>query len=176
MSTENDQAQPVATKQPRDFALPLRIIIALTFGTIVSLTIAQVFFRFVLDSPLVWSEELVRILLVWMTFIGASVVCWDGRHLNVDVVFVRLPARARRAMRMANVVLAVGFLCILIWGGYPLIELAHYVEIGALDLPESVYRVPALIGGALMILFIILRAVFRWQKPEDESTDDITAM
>ncbi|MEQ8708212.1 MAG: TRAP transporter small permease [Rhodospirillales bacterium] len=176
MSTQNSPSRPDAAKQYRDFALPLRIIVALTFGTIVTLTITQVFFRFVLDSPLVWSEELVRILLVWMTFIGASVVCWDGRHLNVDVVFVRMPAPVRRFMRLANVILAVVFLCILIWGGWPLIELAHYVEIGALDLPESVYRVPALIGGALMVLFIILRAVFRWQKPRDETTDDITAM
>jgi TRAP-type C4-dicarboxylate transport system permease small subunit len=31
-----------------------------------------------------------------MTFVGAAVVCWDGRHLNVDVIFVRLLPAARR--------------------------------------------------------------------------------
>jgi TRAP-type C4-dicarboxylate transport system permease small subunit len=161
-----------------DWALPLRIIVASTFAVIVTLTIAQVFFRFVLDSPLVWSEELVRLLLIWMTFIGAAVVCWDGRHLNVDVLFVRLPAPARRALRLVNVVLAVAFLAILAWGGWPLVELGHWVEIGALDLPESYYRVPAIIGGVLMILFILLRALLRWKKPSPDGTpsDEIDVM
>ena len=81
-------------RRARDFALPLRILVGLTFATIVSLTIAQVFFRFALDDPLIWSEELVRILLIWMTFVGAAVVCWDGRHLNVDVIFIRRPPAA----------------------------------------------------------------------------------
>lgn len=161
-----------------DWAQPLRIFVGIVFATIVALTIAQVFFRFALDSPLVWSEELVRLLLIWMTFIGAAVVCWDGRHLNVDVLFVRMPAGARRALRLINVSLAVAFLAILVWGGWPLIELAHWVEIGALDLPESYYRVPAIIGGVLMILFILLRAFLRWKKPSSDGTpsDDITVM
>ena len=82
-------------RRARDFALPLRSLVGLTFATIVSLTIAQVFFRFALDDPLIWSEELVRILVIWMTFVGAAVVCWDGRHLNVDVTFIRLPPATR---------------------------------------------------------------------------------
>ena len=177
MSTgENGDSVPQKERGWRDYALPLRILVALTFATIVTLTIAQVFFRFVLDSPLVWSEELVRILLVWMTFIGAAVVCWDGRHLNVDVLFIRMNPGFRKFLRGANVVLAVIFLGLVIWGGYPLIELAHYVEIGALDLPESYYRIPGLIGAGLMILFIILRAVFRWKSTSDKPDDDITAM
>lgn len=57
-----------------DLALPLRIVVGCAFALIVALTIAQVFFRFALNSPLVWSEELARLLLVWVTFIGAAVV------------------------------------------------------------------------------------------------------
>ncbi len=175
---QKDAEKPAGKAAGIDWAQPLRIFVGIVFAVIVTLTIAQVFFRFVLDSPLVWSEELVRLLLIWMTFIGAAVVCWDGRHLNVDVLFVRMPAGIRRALRLINVSLAVIFLAVLVWGGWPLIELAHWVEIGALDLPESYYRVPAIIGGVLMILFILLRAFLRWKKPSADGTpsDDITVM
>ena len=46
--------------------------------TVISLTMAlvillQVFCRYALNHSLFWSEELGRMLLVWLTFIGASV-------------------------------------------------------------------------------------------------------
>jgi len=148
-------------RRAADLALPFRVLIGIAFSLIVVLTIAQVFFRFVLDSPLVWSEELVRILVIWITFIGAGVVCWDGTHLNVDVMFVRLPAGARRVLRVFNACVAIGFLGLLAWFSLPLIEIGWFVEIGALDLPDSVYRSPALVGGLLMIVFILLRLFYR---------------
>ena len=46
-----------------------------------------------------------------------------------------------------------------------------HVSIGAMDLPEAAYRVPATIGGILMIVFIVLRALLRWPRP-DWTTDD----
>lgn len=156
---------------PRDWALPLRIIVGCAFATVVTLTIAQIFFRFVLDSPLVWSEELVRILVVWMTFLGAAVICWDGRHLSVDVAFVRLPPRLRRGLRVFNTAVALVFLAVLVWYSIPLVELAMYVTIGALDLPEAVYRVPATVGGVLMILFVVLRVALRWRRPGSTAGD-----
>lgn len=148
-------------RRARDLALPLRILVGLAFATIVTLTIAQVFFRFALDDPLIWSEELVRILVIWMTFVGAAVVCWDGRYLNVDVVFIRLPPAARRVVRRVNALLAIGFLAILVWYSWALVEIGWYVEIGALDLPDTVYRSPATVGGVLMIAFILLRWFYR---------------
>ena len=163
-------AQRDPRRRARDFALPLRILVGVTFATIVSLTIAQVFFRFALDDPLIWSEELVRILVIWMTFVGAAVVCWDGRHLNVDVIFVRLPPAARRVLRRINALLAIGFLGILVWYSLALVEIGWYVEIGALDLPDSVYRSPATVGGVLMIVFILLRWFYR--RPAEGTDDD----
>ena len=56
--TEDPTPDPKPAKRRfRDVALPLRILVGVAFATIVTLTIAQVFFRFVLNSPLVWSEE-----------------------------------------------------------------------------------------------------------------------
>lgn len=155
----------------RDWALPLRILVGMAFSAIVILTISQIFFRFVLDSPLIWSEELVRLLVVWMTFIGAAVICWDGRHLSVDVVFVRLPGKVRRALRIFNCTVALGFLSILVWYSIPLVGLTMNVSIGAMDLPEATYRAPAMIGGGLMIVFIVLRIWLRWPTEGPVSAD-----
>lgn len=147
--------------RPVDLALPLRLIVGIAFLTVVLLTLAQIFFRFVLDRPLIWSEELSRLLVVWITFIGAVVVCWDARHLNVDVVLTALPARIRTAIRWVNAVLAIGFCAILVSPTLRLVKIENFAELGALELPSGIVRLPVAIGAVLMIVAIALRLFYR---------------
>jgi TRAP-type C4-dicarboxylate transport system permease small subunit len=42
-----------------------------------------------------WPEALARLLLVWITFWGASVVFREGGHFNIDLVVNRLGQRLR---------------------------------------------------------------------------------
>lgn len=142
---------------------PVRAICTLLMIAIFALSIAQVVFRFVLESPLIWSEELARLSLIWLTFLGAAVVCFDGTHLQVDSLFLLLPAGGRRVLRAINATLALGFIVILAWYSVPLILLGTQGT-GALDLPFSVYRLPALIGSVLMAIAVVLR----WRRrPQD---------
>lgn len=151
--------QPVT--RPVDLALPLRLLVGCAFALIVGLTIAQVVFRFVLDSPLIWSEELVRLLLVWVTFIGAAVVAWDGTHLNVNIVFVRLPSGLKAAARWFNLLVALSFLAILVWFSVRLVRIENMADMGALGIPYGWVRLPATVGGGLMIVLVLLRRFYR---------------
>jgi len=51
-----------------------------------TLLILSVFFRYVLNSPIVWGDELVRCSLIWMTFAGAALATKDNKHILVDVI------------------------------------------------------------------------------------------
>jgi len=152
---------PDPVTRPVDLALPLRILVGCAFGLIVGLTIAQVFFRFALDSPLIWSEELARLLLVWVTFVGAAVVAWDGTHLNVDVLFVRLPSALKTVTRWFNLLVALSFLAILAWFSIALVRIENMADMGALGIPYGVVRLPATVGGGLIIALILLRRFYR---------------
>ena len=51
----------------------------------------QVFCRYVLNHSLFWSEELARYLLVWLTFLGASVAYYRNVHPGIDMIYARMP-------------------------------------------------------------------------------------
>ena len=155
-----------------DFASPLRFIVGWAFIAIVILTVTQVFFRSVLDSPLIWSEEVVRLLLVWVVFLGGAVVCWDGRHLNVDVLFVRLSPPVKKILRIFNMVIALGFLVALGWTSWRIVMLDRYSEIGSISLSLSWVRVAATVGAALMIAFLLLRVFYRRGREDDPAIDE----
>ncbi|WP_296993500.1 TRAP transporter small permease [Thalassospira sp. UBA1131] len=144
-------------KRSFDVSLPFKIAVGLALAVILALTLAQVVLRYFFDSPLLWSEELSRLLVVWMTFIGAAVVCWQGRHLSVDVFVVLLPKGARRIVRLINQILALGFLTILTWKSFRIVKLENFQEMSILPLPAGTVRLAATVGAILMIVAIISR-------------------
>jgi TRAP-type C4-dicarboxylate transport system permease small subunit len=52
---------------------------------IVGLNLAAVFMRYVVFSPFSWSEEAIRYLAVWMTFMGATAASWLDEHMDMNM-------------------------------------------------------------------------------------------
>ncbi|MEA5085224.1 MAG: TRAP transporter small permease [Lachnospiraceae bacterium] len=46
----------------------------------------QVVFRYVLSSPLAWTEELARYAFIWMTFVASVVAAVKGEHVAITML------------------------------------------------------------------------------------------
>ena len=67
-------------------------IIAISVVMVI-VTLAQVFFRYVIAAPLPWSEELARYCFVCIVFLGGAIGLSRGIHLGVDLFVNTLPHR-----------------------------------------------------------------------------------
>jgi len=85
----------------------------------------QVFFRYVLNHSLFWSEELARYLLVWLTFLGASAAYRRKAHPGVDALYSRMPPPLRRASTIAVHLASVALFGIMIFHGC---QFAYFVR------------------------------------------------
>ena len=56
---------------------------------------SQVFFRYVLNSSLQWSEEASIWSMIWMVFIGSVVVVRRWEHIYIPTVVKLLPIKIR---------------------------------------------------------------------------------
>lgn len=153
-----------------DILFPLRIIVGTMFSLIILFTLAQIIFRFVFASPLIWSEELSRFILVWMTFLGAAVLAWDGRHLCVDVFFNGFSKTVQNAIRRLSMAIIVIFLTYVMYHGWIVVKLEKYNEIGALTISGSYYMLPFFVGGGLIIFALLARFFYRLNRKDDSST------
>lgn len=110
----------------------------------------QVFFRYALNDSLFWSEELGRMLLVWLTFCGAAVAYRRGAHIGVDALTMRLARPARRAAAILAQAVALAFFTALACGGWRLLGLLAFQTMPALGLSKQLpfFVVPA--GFAIM--------------------------
>src|ERR1700693_204425 len=50
---------------------------------------SSVLFRYVLRSPLVWSDELATILLLWLAMLGAGLAYRRGEHIRMTALVRR---------------------------------------------------------------------------------------
>ena len=81
-----------------------------------------VFFRYVLNSSLVWYDEFASYLLVWLTFYGVVVADYHRRHIGFDLLVDKLAPAARRAVDVVGELAVLGFQFVLCYYGWVLTE------------------------------------------------------
>ena len=81
-----------------------------------------VFFRYALNSSLVWYDEFASYMLVWLTFYGSVVAQYHGRHINFEIVVDKLKPVARRIVDIVSELAVLGFQFVLFWYGWILTE------------------------------------------------------
>ncbi len=118
----------------------------------------QVIFRYLLNLPLAWTEELSRYIFIWMIYLGAALAIKRRRHLKVDAVLLLFGPRGRFAMRLISNVLTAVFCAVVTVLGSDVLYLMAKVRVQyspVLSLPMAwVYGVlPAC--GALMLVRLV---------------------
>lgn len=83
--------------------------------TLLILTLTGVFFRYLLVSPLAWSEELARYLLIWLSLLGAGVVTRRREEVRLTAVVRHFPPEARLLTELTLRALVVVFLSVIFY-------------------------------------------------------------
>jgi len=71
----------------------LRLLIIMIIAIMVVAVLAQVFSRYALNFSLNWSEELARICMICLVFLGTAVLTRRNEHLSVTTIIDLFPQR-----------------------------------------------------------------------------------
>lgn len=74
--------------------------------------IIQVFSRTILNISPAWTEEVARYMLVWITFVGASLGAKRGAHMGVEAFTMILPKKVQKTVQAITLLLCAGFTAI----------------------------------------------------------------
>jgi TRAP-type C4-dicarboxylate transport system permease small subunit len=123
----------------------------------------QVFNRFVLKTPLAWSEDLAMLLFQWMVFLGAALGVRRMRHFGIELVVKQLPARARHALELVVPVIIGIVALIMVSQGITLLSFNMTRMYGTMNLSYTWAYLPIPVSGVLIILYLIPLEVRRWK-------------
>lgn len=97
-----------------------------------------VFFRYVLNNSLVWSDELSLILFGWATFLAVATAYLHNKHFNIDLLVRALAPRWRARAEVLAEGLAGGYILSLLVASIQALPVAARARTDALELPLTV--------------------------------------
>lgn len=129
----------------------LSILVFLIFMAVVW----QVFSRYVLRAPAIFTEEIVRFFLVWIGLLGAAYGFGSGKHLSLTLLFNSLKGKAQRNLSFFLIFLTTCMaFFILVYGGISLMIVAK-------DQLSSVLAIPMVYVYAILPLSGIITIVYQ---------------
>jgi TRAP-type C4-dicarboxylate transport system permease small subunit len=133
------------------------LIVVLLAGTVLTI-LAQVFFRYLLDAPLSWSNEVATDLLVYIAFVGFAIGVRDNAHVALNLFETRLGVLPRRILRIGELtILGFVLVCIGIGGVRYMIEQSDVVSPVGIPLWAAFLPLPlgAVLGSVHLIVEIV---------------------
>lgn len=115
----------------------------------------QVVFRYVFHNPLVWSEEVARYSLIWMTMIGAAVATRQGQHLLIDSIVSRFSEASRQRIALALQAISVAFCLLMTWLSTEISQMAWKAISPATKIPMGAIYASMPLGFLCMAIFTI---------------------
>lgn len=113
--------------------------------------------RYLFSSTPRWAEELPRLALVWLTFVGAISGFVRGTHFRAGLLdLISLPENLRRGLGFLAWLASFVFLAVFFWTGWKLTQMTWSHETTALSLPVGLFylSLPVCCGVALVGLVL----------------------
>ena len=132
--------------------IPELSLLLITTAVVVILC-AQVVFRYFIGTSLDWIEEVSRILLIWLTFIGAAVALKRNGHIAVDYVVAHFTDRIRYYCEIFAYVVVVAFSAFLCVQGLAFAMLSERTTFPALQVPVSWQYLGLPVGCFFMVIY-----------------------
>ena len=128
----------------------------------------QVFNRFVLQTPLAWSEDLAMLLYQWVVFVGAALGVKRMRHFGIELVVRQFPERIRHRVELVTPLVMLIVALVMIVQGYNILTLNIHRTFATMDLSYTWAFLPIPLGGVLIIVYLIQLEIERWRQVKEE--------
>jgi TRAP-type C4-dicarboxylate transport system permease small subunit len=143
---------------------------AITLATaIVAILAAQIVFRYVLNSSIIWSEEVATWCMVWVVFLGAASIMRRWDHVQIPMLIRRLPL----AVRPGFIVFAKAATCVaaalIAWYGLQWVLGHGHIRSQTSGISTRWIKLAVPVGATLMALFALRAAladIGRWRRGE----------
>ena len=157
----SDERPPSRQRQIEEFIfvqIP-HVLSGVLFLIAVVLNFVNVIGRYVFGMPVFWAEEALTFTVIWIVFLVVGTITYRGAHLNMDLVYSRMPPALQRAVRVAialALIVCTAYTALQSWQVVKLHYLSHGVTAGT-NIPLVIPHSALLFGFSFMALAAIVR-------------------
>ncbi len=129
------------------------ILILLTLVVIYN---AMVRFLPIDPTQMAWTEEIGRLLLLWLGFVGAGLITREEKHFVIDLFTGRMRRRTRLLWQLFGDAVSFIFLAVLIRETIPVVvDQMDQITSGAVEMPLGLFSLSLLAGSGIMVFYLV---------------------
>ncbi len=118
---------------------------------------AGVVSRYVLHTPLIWSDELASILFLWLAMLGAVVAFRRSEHMRMTALVATAGPRMWAYLDLVATCAALAFLLLIVHPAYEYAYEESFITTPALQISNTWRAAALVVGTCLMAVFALLR-------------------
>lgn len=118
-----------------------------------------VIWRYVFNNSLAWSDELSRLLFVWLTWLGLSVGEAHNEHIRITMLVDRLPFRAAHVVNALGNILVIVVCIAISWYTYVVASTMSETRYVALKIPLAIGYWSIIVGCVFYVFRLIGRTI-----------------
>jgi TRAP-type C4-dicarboxylate transport system permease small subunit len=99
------------------------ILLIVLLAVMILLATTQIFLRNVLGMGLIWADELVQVLVLWLGLLGAMAASRDDNQINIDLLTRFLPPRMQLLSRLLCAAFTALVCGVIAWHSYRFVRM-----------------------------------------------------
>lgn len=103
-------------------------ILVVLFAGLMLLSVAQIVLRIFFNTGFVWTDELTKLIVLWITLVASIAASRSDRHLRIDIVSNFVPERYARLPKLVVDTFAAAVCGLLAWHSYRYLQLTIEFE------------------------------------------------
>ncbi len=125
----------------------------------IAINFANVLGRYLFLAPIIWAEEIMIYIMVWMVFVGSVLVTWDGHHLKMDFFSIMLPSPAKEIMNFVGVVAFIAACLFVLPQTHTVTNLMNDLDQRSVvaEIPMVVPHFALLLGFSIIFVAVVYR-------------------
>lgn len=149
------------------------IITCVTLSLCTILVNANIFSRYLFNSPILWAEEVATSLFIWTVFVGSAYAYRTHAHLGVDILVKALPENAKKGVNIVIDIIEIAVLLMLTYVSAQYVANSWTRVTDVLMMPRWYFSIAVPIGFGWSLLYAIYFFVqdLRGKGKEEESND-----
>ncbi|TWT05206.1 TRAP transporter small permease [Planococcus sp. CPCC 101016] len=130
----------------------IKHVLNLLMALLVTVVFLQVIFRFILNSPLAWTEELARYSLIWLTFLGAAYAMSLKAHIGMEFFVNLFGVSIRKILYIIATFASLIFFLLMVIEGYDLAMQGMSQTSPVLRIPMGMIYMIIPVSGIVLII------------------------
>ena len=135
-----------------------KFTLTVMLSVMILLAFIQIILRNVFSSGIAWGDPLVRYLVLWVAFIGASLATREGKHITIEVFSRWLSDRGNRFLQAISSLISALVCALLVFAGWTFVS--NEAQMGGttfLQIPLWIPQIIIPVAFAMMTLRFSLR-------------------